>query len=574
MPRFDPGSTLPAILAVLAGAAALHAADPPATDPVDELRTALRRPETPLDPDGLRARQADIEERVKALRLLRDLRRALLLDEWSSFAGAGDALLVRARAQVLARFLEEARTAFVSKDPADRAAAVTLVGDAGAVLQAAALRNPRPLFDPDGKPLPRSPGGPLAGLTSDLKRRTADDDPGVRAAAARALGRIQPDPEEACKTLGDLLAGSEKEPVVRRAAAAALGDLFEASRGPSSLRGEVGRGETVGAGAQVVPAAVKGLAGEDRETRRLCLETIRQAAMALTDSMADLPRAENLPQGADLAPQLKAERAGLQPLAAALNQSLSATAKAFGADDPEVCMAAGAALEAVAVARRQLLRRGAVLARHDDGKVPDDLLSALKDALPVLTKNLTHADVRVRLASLYTLETMEAAAEPAADALVKALRDDDAFVRWGAVRALGKMAPLQAEKAVPALADALKDKDADVRLTAAVALTRYGPAGKPAVAALAEAVKTDAGARLWAARALEAIGADAAPAAPALAAALESPEAEVRLAAARALGRIGSATGAVRDALRKALTDAAPEVREAAAEALLTGKKD
>src|SRR5207253_1080834 len=136
---------------------------------------------------------------------------------------------------------------------------------------------------------------------------------------------------------------------------------------------------------------------------------------------------------------------------------------------------------------------------------------------PLLTAELKNPNVRVKLAALYVSENLEAEAAGAAEALVTALADESPFVRWGAVRALGRMAPQQADKAVPALAKLLADANGDVRITTAAALVRYGPAAKPAVAALRKAFHgASTPLSIWIMRALMAVGAEARPAVPEL----------------------------------------------------------
>ena len=102
--------------------------------------------------------------------------------------------------------------------------------------------------------------------------------------------------------------------------------------------------------------------------------------------------------------------------------------------------------------------------------------------MPALAELIAHKDVQLRLAALYALEELEADAAPAAKALVKALDDSDPFVRWAAVRVMGKMRAHQAGMAVPGLGKALADENGDVRATAAVALERYGAEAKAATA--------------------------------------------------------------------------------------------
>jgi len=61
---------------------------------------------------------------------------------------------------------------------------------------------------------------------------------------------------------------------------------------------------------------------------------------------------------------------------------------------------------------------------------------------------------------------------------VKALSDSSRFVRWAAVRSLGRTGPVDVPEAVPALARLLRDQDLSVRQAAATTLERYGHRGQ------------------------------------------------------------------------------------------------
>jgi HEAT repeat protein len=189
---------------------------------------------------------------------------------------------------------------------------------------------------------------------------------------------------------------------------------------------------------------------------------------------------------------------------------------------------------------------------------------------------------------------------------VKSLSDPDRFVRWAAVRTLGRLAPREANLVVPAVARLLEDGDLDVEVAAATALERYGPQATDAVTALAQrSTHGDAEIRIAAMRVLVAIGNDAAPALPsvarnlvtqlagisadfdllqpgrttpgaeraALSAAatlLGAPQpARIRVTAAETLGRFGKLAAAAAPVLQQALSDIDPDVRRAASEALL-----
>jgi HEAT repeat protein len=243
--------------------------------------------------------------------------------------------------------------------------------------------------------------------------------------------------------------------------------------------------------------------------------------------------------------------------------------------DPDLrcCLAVNQALEATAGARSRLRQIRQTGAGPAEKQLDDVMAEGLRTALPALSKELSHKEVRVRLAALYVLETLDVEAVPAAGALAAALKNDNSFVRWGAVRALGKMAPLEADKAVPGLAGVVEDANGDVRGTALFALQRYRRSAKAAVPALTRALKReDAEMRVLAIQALGAVGPEARPAVPGLVDALAAKETEVRAEAAKALGRIDPSNREAEAALIKALNDPESEVRMAASDALLVGK--
>ena len=90
-------------------------------------------------------------------------------------------------------------------------------------------------------------------------------------------------------------------------------------------------------------------------------------------------------------------------------------------------------------------------------------------------------DVRARAAQ--SMATFEARAVPA---LTSALNDKEYTVRSSAAGALVKIGP---GPVVPRMIEALKSPEVPVRANAAVVLGAFGPAAKPAVPALAGALK-------------------------------------------------------------------------------------
>jgi HEAT repeat protein len=144
-------------------------------------------------------------------------------------------------------------------------------------------------------------------------------------------------------------------------------------------------------------------------------------------------------------------------------------------------------------------------------------------------------------------------------ALVKALSDDDAMVRRGAVLALGYAKPRTATvvETVTAMVKLLKDKDRMVRYDACDSLGQMHKDAAAAAPALVESLKDEeVSVRCHAGWALGAIGPAAASAVPELIKALKDKrQGDSRYAAASALGEIGPAAKAAVPALTQARSE-------------------
>jgi HEAT repeat protein len=571
-------------VAALTGPAAL-AAEPVTLDPVEALRQTLRVPaQTPGEAE---LRKRTLEQRIKALRTIGDLRRALELSEWREepMDEIGRAVDVPLHDELNQRFETSLRDALASNDPDRQLAAAILIGEIGPLLRTGTR-------GPQERPGARK--DPIRNLTPDLVKRLSESkEPAVRAAAARALGKIVPPflptGEGKASLIVPALRGllTKGELAERRAAAEAFVDLVRITSQLNKARTapvavEVPAGQVVAVARVVVQAVGPGLRDPDPQVRRLAAQALQEAAQALRDRIADpredFPREPTEEEKKDLERYLKDvadEKEELDPLVLDLKAQTDAVAGLLNDAEIGVCLSSAQALEALASARQRLQHKAASTARlvkkaEPAKRLEDPLGPGLRKAVPALAAKLTDREVRVRLAALYVLETLESEAAPAADALVKALKDDDPFVRWGAVRALGRMAPVAAEKVVPGLAALVSDDNGDVRITTIAALERYGPAAADAVGALGRATeKGDTQTRLAAIRALPAIGKQPEVAVPALVKALAAADADTREAAAQALARFGPVARTAVPALRRALQDPDGRVRRTAGEALL-----
>lgn len=582
MSFFNPSRSWPApwiiswmLLLFLCGTDRL-AAGPAAPDTLEEFRAALRSLiKEQVTDDELRFRRENLEKRAKAVKDA-DLGAALRLQEWrDQDRNENVEKIDRAvRIALTQRFIEFLEGKLKKGDVTDKLAAIAHIDEMGITVRASG-----------------SKGGLARLFSKDIIDAFQDKDRGVRESAARALGKINPPAGEAAAALGKLL--DDPDVAIRRAAADSLPALLQnqmlMALGRTTTGVEATREEVVAVAQQALPVAGKGVGDVDAAVRRSCLETIGLGAKHLGnmtfDQRTDLLlllrsgrklTAEDLQELANYIQVIEDEHALLQPLVKALAEQLPRAIRALDDGAIPVVEAACQALEAMPLARRRLLQRAAGIApfvKKPLKAIEDPLGPALAGSVPGLAKLASHKEVTVRLASLYVLEELEADAAPAINALTKALQDEDAFVRWSAARALGRMAPQKDEKAVPALARALEDENGDVRVTAAAALERFGPAAGAAVPSLAKALQSkEADMRLLALKALAAIGPESAPALPALSAALADPEAHVRRDAAHALKKLGPAARPAIEAIRKALNDPSAEVRRAASETLLAIK--
>jgi HEAT repeat protein len=594
-------------------------------DPVVELREALRSPIDELirqDPAAAKqlaskgptsaewsqliatVRLDAIRKRVEALHSLSQMHRALLLQDWqdqgtpgtglSSLPGGNlgmDAFGLADRENRLLltkRFHDEVQRTLSRAGPIAKLATIRMISE---VAQTATQ------FE-DRRNLVREFGTDLAKVVA------SGDAPDVRAAAARALGLVFPEPRVAVPPLSALLKSGT--PAEREAAATGLLELIEGAIHPSAETAGTNpgreRASIVSVGTSLIPALIPGLSDTNTRVRRMSAQALELSAGALMSQVPTQRSAED-PQGM-LGPIRRegvAElRQQLPPLLNAFRGQASALARASEDPDLQVRVAARRALEAIGESRhrlQQLPAGGGLLGPEPAGidtlpPIPPNngdgaggqppapkpeadldalLLDRMRAALPSLIAGLSDPAVEGRLAAIDALETYGPAGAEAAPALVRTLHDKTIAVRRAAVRALGKIGPAHLDETVPALAHLLGPaQDLDLRLSAALALERYGPAARDAVPPLVKATRaSDSVMRVQAIHALEGIGTDSAPAIPALIAALKDADAPVREAAAHVLGRFGKLAHEAEPALRDVLNDSSAPVRQAASDALL-----
>jgi HEAT repeat protein len=576
---------------------------------VEELGRVLKS--SAKTPGELELRQKTLEKRVDALRDTGEMRRALELPDWRDDDEVLAGIDVPQRERIFKRFQKTLQDALASNDPTAQLAAASLLADIGPKLRTGAKAT-------DRAKRPRAGGGLMRVFAPDLvKLIHRSKDPAVRTAAARALGKINPDiltpdvrkSDQVAPTLGSLVAAGNL--TERRAAAEALLNLIRVpaqllKEKTGTLESDVWAGQPVANARVVVPEAGRGLRDRDIEVRRSAAQTLEEAAIALRDRIADARR--DFPQGRELTEEEKkdledykkevaAEWEEVKPLAEVLRKEVKAIITASTDPDPGVRLMARRTVEEMGVARHRLQQRAASVELPAKGtgaversttvadlRGPEALAEAeppvredkpladsLRTALPALTAGLTDPDVRARRAAAEALESLGNEAAPAIPALIQALGDRDFIVRWIAVRTLGKFGPKEAAAAIPALARLLDDPDLDVRVQAATVLGRFGPAAVEAVPTLLAGVgEGDATLAVTAIKALVSITKNAEQVVPTLIRALSARDARVRATAAAALSSYGPAAHSAANALRALLDDPDVEVRKAAGDALIS----
>ncbi len=467
----------------------------------------------------------------------------------------------------------------------------------------------------------------LRALSGDLEKMIADSDTQVRVAAIRALTDLEIAPAEVVARLKPLLTTKELDAPTRRAAAEGIGHVLEVYSAQMDKSRPL---PYLKAMEQVLTAAAEGLADEDALVRRGCLESCQRAALVLEELASDPFAATDrlvvfrptfsvvlstLPKinaaARDRVPEL---RVG----ATRVLETFALTVQRMRYQEPVPMPTIDRNINPPQPSREpsKFKKQGALPSRSPREASPivtlerpiqlveepvaqttrpsspiqtvayrfqqPDVLplpalmqdAGIQGTINTMIENLKHADYRVRLASVDTLETYGRLATPAIPALVEALCDSNKFVRWSAARTLGRLNPRRADEVVPGLMRLLDDReDPSVRIAAAKALELYGEHAKKAVPLLARAINRGDKEYILAILAtIQGIGTDAAPALPNVAWILSdrTQPPSVRKEAANTLGRFGALAKDQLPILRDVMNnDPDEEVRNAASMAVL-----
>jgi HEAT repeat protein len=636
-----------AFLLVLTGTA-VPARAQSSNDPIYELQRALQvHNEESADPEILVMREKTLQKIIQKLRTVSELRRALTLSGWRDIVGYRQGIeetrpqAFKSRTDRQAEIDRAARKEIgdlLAKrvqqdakrgDATNRLALAMMLETMGTGVRALGEHLQQPDipglhparrafggFPEGGKPLTLPDWhGYARRFTPLLVTMTRDPSPQVRVAAARALGKINPEPSQAVPALKAMLqSGSVPE---RRAAAEGLASMISEinklqKKGSTQSGVEAYPEEVLEVAVAVTPVAGLGLEDRDPVVRRFSLDALLDSAASLSTLVPEPFEAKDVPprnepltkQGLELVrakgAEIRENEEALAPLTKALAAQANRLTRALSDTDEQSRLRALRVLELMAQARQRMLRRweslpdmgnqarpaasaqrgeavrgGLILTAAQQPKEGADenyLLKAVNPALKNIARQMRDPNPVNRRAAIDLLEMLEDDAAPAVPALIGALSDPDIFVRWSAARTLGRINAQAGASAVPALARALSDPDLDVRLTAAATLEAYGQAARGAIPALADAVaRGDVEFRRAAMYALQAIGPDAAQASlPNLIGDLRNEDPRVRRTAAETIGSFGPSARNAVPALRRALRDDDTDVRQAASDALLS----
>jgi HEAT repeat protein len=256
-------------------------------------------------------------------------------------------------------------------------------------------------------------------------------------------------------------------------------------------------------------------------------------------------------------PVLDALRAALRDQDAAVGATAAEARGALGRFDPLVIDALRADLHD----KNSVVRASAAQALGVLGRTDPPVLADLRDAL-------CDEDRAVRASAAEALGVLGRSDLTVLDALHAALRDEDAWVRAGVAVALGRLGRSDRPVLDALLAD-LRDESPWVRGRSVEALGVLGRTDPPVLDALLAALRDqDAWVRAYTTEALGVLGRSDSSVIDALRTALRDQDGPVRGRAAKALGVLGRSDLTITKALRDALRDEDAWVRGRAAEAL------
>jgi hypothetical protein len=496
-------------LSVLTVLASAHG---PALDTVEDLREALKQAV-----DNPSERQHRLASAVLAVTELADVQRAIALLEWRDedpdpAIAAVDNQSRRALAQKYEKLL---RDHLGGADAEERSVALTHLRTRPAACQRLLVEI-----------------GATERLGHDLEPLIAHGEPAIQREAIAAIVQMHVSPALVANSLRGGLTAADW--TVRKAAIEALNDYLRTIReAPMPSHSVSARAAphklVVDAAIQMLPVAAQAAQAPQRGMHARGIEALERGTGLFVELLTDSRLQSSETPAADERQTFLQLCDDLRPLLECLRSHSALLVQALEDRQAAVRLTARRAWEDLAAGRQQIQLQAAQLriqpaggAAVTEGLAPllavEELLSdMLRQGVPAIAAGISDADPQARSRAIDVLETLGPAAQPAMPVLIKALADSDRFVRWSAVRTIGRLAPAESTPAVEALARCLADSDLDVQQAAARALESYGPAAASAVPALARALDTHSTTlKLAILRSLKAIGPPAAAAQAAL----------------------------------------------------------
>ncbi|MCY2941689.1 MAG: HEAT repeat domain-containing protein [Planctomycetota bacterium] len=452
----------------------------------------------------------------------------------------------------------------------------------------------------------------LSTLSPQLALLTKSKNPKVVIASVMALGKIESKSDLFAATISDLMEIKPSNTLaIRRAAAESLKTrLSTVSQLLKQIRVVRERdnldlvNDLLTTSKLCFPLGVRALKDKDLIVREQGTLACKQATSTLADVDYIIPIREAemtmLERPDIIAQRTKSFREGLAfelPLINSFRDNmreLTDHATNFEADIL-VRVASLDVVEDLVVIRKKLIEFESILNKLDNlaGNAPNpnpklityDIIpegNEFKEIIQDLIMVLSDPNLRIRLNGLDIIEGFLSMPDITARIINEkelflfrklasvATTDSNLMVKYAAVRAIGRSAPLKPEIAVPVLAKCLQDEDLDIRIEAAKALNKYGKEGAKAIPSLEKMIAHgDSDSRIAMMNAAVSLGTDGYPTLNAVAKNLESSEPKVRIKAAETLGKFGKLAEAQIPTLQKSLRDEDSNVRNAVSSALL-----
>lgn len=491
---------------------------------------------------------------------------------------------------LLPRFVAEYRKGIESKDPTVQQALAVLAGD----LVTNIYMERRSQIG----------GMVVRELLPQLAALSKSTEPGVQEAVVRALGNIILELREALdaksmalvrESIGNIQKSSHA--IARRAvvdAADALVRLLNPNPGEESIQPRIVLRRDLIDILNLAPVLFEGMRDRDAAIRQSYIAVLHRLTSllardrqllivtpALAATPADVPPKEEemalLKANQEmLRRELEDYRKGVEPF----NTHADTLERLLEEGNREARYLTLQTLEELAVLQGHVRDRTNHLAmekKEDKALQAGMLLDPLFERVNgQLLRALEDDAANLRLMALQVLESRGPQAQPALAAIQARLTDTSPFVRWVAVRTLGRFQGINNPAVIDGIAGRLVDDDLSVRIAAAVALEGHGAAALGAEEQLRKVVNSgDAEFREAALRALGRVGKNGKANVPVMARELSHTDVRVRRAAALAIGAFGADVALAKDQLLAALEDEDAEVRRYASEALLAipGKK-